>query len=160
MAFHLGFFDLEVPNSSNTYNYYEWNAKYRPAAASNVTEDTRPLPGPTGHLDTGEPVILMTAVGGLIEFSGQQLHSSVPNNSGKTRFSIDFRTVHVGDVEAGLSAPNVDAACTGSSIRDFLRVSDLSPVPDAIVHMLDDGTGGRGELLYVENVRDRSLAGT
>ena len=36
--------------------------------------------------------------GGLILFSAAQMHSTVPNTSGRTRFSIDFRTVHLGDV--------------------------------------------------------------
>ena len=29
MAFHQDYFATAVPNSSGTYNYYEWNAKYR-----------------------------------------------------------------------------------------------------------------------------------
>jgi hypothetical protein len=156
MAFHPEYFDVKVPNSSATYNYYEWNAKHRPAAAANINGDTRPLPGPTEQIDVSNPLVLVTPVGGLIQFSGQHLHSSVPNQTGKTRFSIDFRTVHIQDVEAGRSAANVDAACTGSSIRDFIRVADLSPVPDRIVRLFDDGTEDRGDLLYAENIRSRS----
>jgi hypothetical protein len=77
----------------------------------------------------------------------------VPNHSGRTRFSIDFRAVHIGDIEAGRHARNVDAACTGSSIRDFIRASDFSGMPDHIVRLFDDGTEDRGDLLYVENRR-------
>jgi hypothetical protein len=160
MAFHSQYFDVQVPNSSATYNYYEWNAKHRPAAASNVNNDTRPLPAPTEQLDISDPLVLMTPVGGLIQFSGQQLHSSVPNNTGKTRFSIDFRTVHVDDIVGGHAAPNVDAACSGSSIRDFLSVADLRPVPEPVVALFNDGTEDRGDLLYVANARDRTLAET
>ena len=58
-------------------------------------------------------------------FSGNQLHSTVPNTSGQTRFSIDFRTVNIGDVRSRREAPNVDSECTGTSLRDFLRVRDL-----------------------------------
>jgi hypothetical protein len=157
MAFHPEYFDVAVPNSSATYNYYEWNAKHRPAAAQNINGDTRPLPGPTEAIDIDHPLVLVTPVGGLIEFSGQHLHSSVPNNTGKTRFSIDFRTVHAADIQAGTAAPNVDAHCTGSSIRDFIRAADFSPLPDEIVRLFDDGTEDRGDLLYVENSRDREL---
>ena len=67
----LRVFDVEVPNSSAVYNYYEWNAKYRPSAASNVNGDTRPLPAPTTQLDISNPLVLMTTVGGLIQFSAQ-----------------------------------------------------------------------------------------
>lgn len=35
--------------------------------------------------------------GGILIFSGAQMHSTTPNSSGKTRFSIDFRTVHIDD---------------------------------------------------------------
>jgi hypothetical protein len=166
MAFHQDYFDRAVPNSSSTYNYYEWNTKHRAAAASNVGRDTRPLPGPTdaADLDLRNPLVLVPQVGGVIEFSGQHLHSSVPNHSGRTRFSVDFRTVHIGDIEAGRHAAAVDVACTGSSIRDFIRASDLAPMPERIVRLFDDGTEDRGDLLYVENVRharsDDTVAGS
>ena len=47
-------------------------------------------------------------------FAGAQLHSSVPNMSGKTRFSIDFRTVHSDDLLSRSGAPNIDSECTGT----------------------------------------------
>jgi hypothetical protein len=148
MAFHQDYFATEVPNSSSTYNYYEWNHKHRAAAASNVGSDSRPLPGPTVGVDLRNPLVFVSPVGGLIEFSGQHLHSSVPNHSGRTRFSIDFRTVHIGDIEAGLSARDVDVHCTGSSIRDFVRASDLRPMPERIVELFNDGTEASGDLVF------------
>jgi hypothetical protein len=158
MAFHPDHFDAVVPNTSDTYNYYEWNTKYRAAASSNVGTDTRPLPGPTDRVDVSNSLVFVTPVGGLIQFSGQHLHSSVPNQSGRTRFSIDFRTVHVGDIEAGREARGVDASCSGSSIRDFVRASDLAPMPEQIVGLFSDGTEDRGDLLYVENRRTTAAA--
>jgi hypothetical protein len=73
----------------------------------------------------------------------------VPNQSGVTRFSVDFRTVHVGDIAAGRAAANVDSACTGSSIRDFVRASDLAPMPEEIVELFNDGSESQGDLRYV-----------
>jgi hypothetical protein len=75
------------------------------------------------------------------------MHSSVPNTSGKTRFSIDFRVVNVDDVAAKRGAPVVDEECTGTTLRDFLRVTDLTHNPDDIVALYDDGTDLAGELL-------------
>ena len=98
------------------------------------------------------------AVGGLIEFSGQHMHSSVPNQTGRTRFSIDFRTMHVDDVIGGRAAPNVDARCTGSSIRDFLRASDFAPVPDEVVEHFADGTEGPRRLGVLEKLTAGSFA--
>ena len=65
----------------------------------------------------------------MMVFSGAQLHSSVPNTSGRTRFSVDFRTVHRADVESRQRCPNVDSHCTGTTMRDYLRVSDLERLP-------------------------------
>jgi hypothetical protein len=87
-------------------------------------------------------------VGGVIVFSRAQMHSSVPNTSGETRFSIDFRTVHLDDVAGRVGAPNVDSHCTGTTMRDYLRMRDHARVPDDLVAMYDDGTQIHGQLVY------------
>ena len=51
----------------------------------------------------------MLPVGGVMVFSGQQLHETVTNTTEVTRYSIDFRTVHRGDLEQGVGAPR--SAC-------------------------------------------------
>jgi hypothetical protein len=149
MAFHTQYFDRAVANTSAGYNYYEWNQAHR---GSHVTEyqkvDPRPLPKPTETVELEPQLRLLPAVGGVIVFSGAQLHSSVPNTSGVTRYSIDLRTVHVGDARARRGAKNVDSACTGTTMRDYLRVSDLSRVPDDVIALYDDGTEIRGSVLY------------
>jgi hypothetical protein len=91
---------------------------------------------------------VVVPVGGMILFSAHHLHSSVPNTSGKTRFSIDFRTVHAGDIRAGKGAPMHDVHCTGSNIRDFMRANDLTPISEDIVALFRDGTEDRGDLVY------------
>lgn len=149
MAFHPAYFDRAIANDSAVYNYYEWNAKHRGAATSNVRTEARPLPGPTEPIDLSSSVVFVTPVGGMLQFSGHHLHSSVPNTSGRTRFSIDFRTVDVNDIRAGLGARNVDGQCTGSSIRDFISAADLSPMPDDVVALFDDGTETTGDLVYL-----------
>lgn len=71
-------------------------------------------------------------------FSGAQLHSSVPNTSGRTRFSIEFRTVNLDDLEEARSAPNVDSDCTSTTLRDFLQASAFSMhVPDELIDRYD-----------------------
>ena len=83
---------------------------------------------------------LITPVGGIILFSGAQMHSTVPNDSGKTRFSIDFRTVHLGDVVAHAGAPNIDSECTGTTMRDYLRGTDLSHIDERLCQEYEEGT--------------------
>jgi hypothetical protein len=80
---------------------------------------------------------LVCKVGGIILFSGAHMHSTVQNSSGYTRFSIDFRTVHLDDVVAHSGAPNIDSECTGTTLRDHLRGSDLSRLPDDLVAPYD-----------------------
>ena len=70
--------------------------------------------------------------GGVLLFSAAQMHSSVPNTSGRTRFSIDFRTVNIDDVIAHRGAPNVDSQCTGTTMGDYLRGTDLAHVPEEL----------------------------
>lgn len=81
---------------------------------------------------------IVSKVGGIVVFSGAQMHSTVPNTTGRTRFSIDFRTVHLDDVVAKRGAPNVDSACTGTVLRDFLRASDFTHIPEKIVMQYDE----------------------
>ena len=46
-------------------------------------------------------------------FSGNQLHSTVANMSGRTSFSIEFRTVGIDDVQSRREAPNFDLSARG-----------------------------------------------
>ena len=149
MAFHPRYFSEGVANTSSEYNYYEWNVKHRGAHVAAFTKsDPRPLPRATEPLDLDPQIRLIVPVGGVIVFSGAQMHSSVPNTSGVTRFSIDFRTVHFDDVVHRRGAKNVDSRSTGTTMRDYIRVSDLARLPDDVVAEYDDGTAQRGSVLY------------
>ena len=82
---------------------------------------------------------IVTAPGGMIVFSGAQMHSSVPNSTGKTRFSIDFRTVNLADLEEMGGATNIDSECTGTTMSDYLQVSTLNHIRDDIVRKYLEG---------------------
>ncbi len=149
MAFHPHYWNRPVKNSSKGYNYYLWNQQSRGAhVAQFLKEDPRPLPKPTEPMELDPQIRLIVPAGGIVFFSGAQMHSSVPNTSGKTRFSIDFRVVHEDDVKGRKGAPNTDEECTGTTMRDYLRGTDLAHLPDDLVALYDDGTGAAGELLY------------
>jgi hypothetical protein len=79
-------------------------------------------------------------VGGVILFSAAQLHSTVPNTCGITRYSIDFRTVNLDDVLQKCGAPNVDSASTGTTLRDYIRATDYERLPEQAVALYFDGT--------------------
>ncbi|MBS0169874.1 MAG: hypothetical protein JSR62_05925 [Nitrospira sp.] len=149
MAFHPRYWNVAVPNTSSGYNYYLWNQQHRGGHVSQfIKEDPRPLPRPTEAMELDPQMRLIVPAGGIILFSAAQMHSSVPNTSGKTRFSIDFRCVNTGDALARRGAPRVDEACTGTTMRDYLCGTDLSHIPDEIVALYDDETGQAGELMY------------
>ncbi|HEY4102815.1 MAG TPA: hypothetical protein VGM44_02955 [Polyangiaceae bacterium] len=149
MAFHPRYFEQGVKNSSAEYNYYEWNRAHRGAHVASYTKsDPRPLPRATETVELEPQLRVILPVGGIMAFSGAQMHSSVPNTSGVTRYSIDFRTIHVDDARARRGAANVDSACTGTTMRDYLRATDLAHVPEDVIALHDDNTGNRGVLAY------------
>jgi hypothetical protein len=140
MAFHPGYWNRPVKNGSRSYNYDEWNRTSRQEASKHIKTDTRVQPKPEEPMQLDPQLRLLPAPGGMILFSGAQMHSSVPNDSGRTRFSIDFRTVHFGDVVGRRGAPNIDSECTGTSMGDYLRVSDLTHIPEDVCRSYDSGT--------------------
>ena len=149
MAFHPQYWSQPIPNSSSGYNYYTWNKLHRGEnVAKLVDKDPRPVPRATEKMELDPQIRLICPVGGVILFSAAQMHSSVPNTSGVTRFSIDFRTIHLDDAAEKRGAPNIDSACTGTVMRDYLKGADLSRVPEEIIAMYDDATGDGGELIY------------
>ena len=83
---------------------------------------------------------MLARVGGALLFSAAQLHSTVPNTCGVTRFSIDFRTVHLDDVRSKSGVPNIDSAATGTTLRDYIRAKDHAHLPDDAVALHFDGT--------------------
>ena len=133
MAFHPQYFERPVRNSSSGYDYDQWNRTGRQQAAKQVKKETRKQPRPEEPLDLDPDLRILTPPGGAILFSAAQLHSTVPNTTDKTRFSIDFRTVNLDDLAEGIGAPNIDSECTGTTLRDFLRASDLEPLPDDLI---------------------------
>lgn len=133
LAFHPHYWSHPVKNGSRDYDYASWNRESRHTAAQHIKSDTRRQPRPEEPVALDPQLRVICPAGGIILFSAAQLHSTVPNTSGRTRFSIDFRTVHVDDVVEGRGAPNIDSACTGTSMGDYLRGSDLVRLPAELV---------------------------
>jgi Phytanoyl-CoA dioxygenase (PhyH) len=122
MSFDLASFDRAVPNTSDAFDYYQNNAN-RLTTATGVTREVQARPGAVDH-KTDQELVVLPAPGQVLLFSGSQLHKSIPNTSGRARFSVDFRIVYVPDLIAGRGAPLVDVDCIGTSIRDFINVAD------------------------------------
>jgi hypothetical protein len=148
MAFHPRYWNEPVKNGSRDFNYYEWNSTGRASAAQHIKSDTRKQPKPEQEMEIDPQVRIVPEPGGVILFSAAQLHSTVPNTSGATRFSIDFRTVNIGDIKKGIAPHNIDSECTGTSVRDFLKARDLSAMPEEVVTVLEPEPVSDGVLVF------------
>jgi ectoine hydroxylase-related dioxygenase (phytanoyl-CoA dioxygenase family) len=148
MAFHPRYWGRAIKNTSASFNYYEWNSNGRKNAAKHIKTDSRVQPHAEEVLELEPQIRLVCPPGGIVLFSAAQLHSTVPNTSNATRFSLDFRTVDLGDLASHIGAANVDSAPTGTSLRDFRRASDLSAMPDAVTHAYDSAVLEDADLVF------------
>ncbi len=75
------------------------------------------------QLEGAVPILIHP--GQLLAFSAAHLHASVSDESGRTRFSIDSRTVWEPDRAAGRSAPNADGGAQAERWNWY-----LPPLPE------------------------------
>jgi hypothetical protein len=134
MAFDPPRFARAVTNTSGEFDYYRNNTA-RLKTASQIANERQVRPAAVDYAPIDE-LVVVPAPGQVMLFSGAQLHASIPNTSGKARFSVDFRTVDTADLCAGRGAPLVDVDCTGTAIRDFRRVADGAPFDEETVTRL------------------------
>ena len=158
MSFDLSSFDQAVPNSSGSFDYYQNNAK-RLTTAAQVTKEQQARPGAIAHKPVHDLVVL-PAPGAVLLFSGAQLHTSIPNTSGRARYSVDFRTVDARDLLAGRGAPLVDVDCTGTAIRDFHNISDGSAFDEDTVTRLFGAPPPDAMLVFSAAEAERSAKAT
>ena len=96
MSFDPAGFGRDIPNDSGTFDYYRHNAA-RSGLAAQVNRHLAARPEAAGHKPAQQMTVL-PAPGQVLLFSGAQLHATIPNTSGRARFSVDFRTVSVPDL--------------------------------------------------------------
>lgn len=133
MSIFFDYFDKPVQNASVNYDYGDWVADHRPAAVNQGSTDARPHPLPQQSIDTRSEIRVAGSSGDVMIFSSNHLHASAPNTSGVTRFSYDLRTINVEDLRANRGPRNIDNQATGTTLGDFLRVSDLQPLDPSML---------------------------
>ena len=148
LAFHPQYWNTPVPNTSGGFDPYVWNATGRKDAASFIHSDNRNHPTTAQPIPVEPQVRVVGPASSMLIFSAAQLHSTVPNTSGRTRFSVDFRTMSLEDLNAGRGAALVDNASTGTTLRDYLRVSDFTPLDEEIIKRFDVGSSHEGVLVF------------
>jgi hypothetical protein len=139
MSLHSHYFEKAIQNGSSQYDYQKWNQESRYNAAKYLRADTRVQPHAEESIDLDPQIRMVCQVGSAYLFSAAQLHSTVPNTSNVTRYSIDFRTVHLDDVLGQVGARNIDSACTGTTIGDYLRGTDFKHLPEEAIAFYQSG---------------------
>ena len=131
-AFHPVYWDQPVQNSSADFDYDEWSESHRlgqPFTAADLFDHPRSL----DPIDLHPEVRVSCPADGLILASAAQLYSTVPNETLKTLFTVHFQTVSEEDLTNGRGPDNLDADARGTTLSTFVRCSDLSPIPPALV---------------------------
>lgn len=128
MPMYLEYFRKPVRNASKGWDYDDWVKNARFAAASNIGTEARQHPVPHDDLSQALDVRFVQNGGDTMMFSTCHLHGSPVNDSELIRYSFDLRTVHLDDLREDRGPRNVDGHATGSTLKDFLRVSDLAPL--------------------------------
>lgn len=102
LEFLPAYWDRELANTSPA-----WDVTRLRDPAARATMPT--IPEATEPIDDAAPLRPVPAVGDLLVFSGAQLHGTVPNTTDRTRLSVETRTVHLDDLDAGRGAPAGDS---------------------------------------------------
>ena len=123
-VFFPDYFRRSAPNDSEVFDYDAWvrdgwslKIGWQDPEAGRRAR----YPRLTGALEPGPVEGFGCRAGEILLFSGAHLHETRPHALGRTRFSLDFRLVHLGDAAAGRGAPNVDGRARGSALGDYVR---------------------------------------
>jgi hypothetical protein len=128
MMINPGYFSVPVKNTSRDWSLSDWMTVQRPLAQTNITEETRPHPVPLEEIASASEIRVAANSGEILIFSGSHLHGTVPNYTNQTRFSVDFRLMHLDDLRFKRGAVNVDSAAKDveSGYKDYFHASDFS----------------------------------
>jgi len=119
-TFYPGYFNAPVKNTSGGFDYAQWMQVAGWQGAKTVQK----------YAEVDYPQVLETPcdagafafsakAGDIVIFAASHLHQTVKNTSGLTRFSLDFRAVHMADHLAGIGAPNPDNASRPDALQDY-----------------------------------------
>ena len=121
-VFYPDRFAAPVGNDSEIFDYDAWvrDGWELKIGWQKLGADAR-YPRAAVGIDPGRAVGFACRAADNLVFSGAQFHATLPQATGRTRFSLDFRIVDLDDHAAGLGAPNVDNRSRGSALRDYVQ---------------------------------------
>ncbi len=124
--FYPEYFARVVENDSEIFDFDAWTADGPEKQIGWQNRDTGRTAGYPSLKESPEGVCIpvIASAADILIFSAQHLHQTCNNVTGQTRFSLDFRTVDLCDLNDGVEAVNVDNRSTGSSVRALVRPSE------------------------------------
>lgn len=126
IAFYPRYWEQAVANGSAEWDFHEMRRARAVARAEGCSPDEAYplLPLAREPVPEEEALPVVVAPGDLLCFSGAQLHGTVPNETGLTRFSVEVRTVCAEDLAAGRGAPDLDSRAPRTAYGWFSRIAD------------------------------------
>lgn len=116
-SFYPSYFRKKIENTSGQFDYNDWISKvgWQSTRSPQAFDYPRALQRPEGGRET-----FFCRAGEIILFSAAHLHQTNPNTTGLSRFSIDFRTVHMEDHRNNKGALNIDNGSIPDALRDYV----------------------------------------
>jgi hypothetical protein len=117
-------FAAPVANDSERFTYTSWIARGWDLKIGWQRRDAgleAHYPGALGGDDWGPEVGFAATRAQNLLFAGAQFHRTRDHAGGRTRFSLDFRIVDLGDHQRGGGAPNADNRSVGSAVVDYVH---------------------------------------
>ena len=123
-CFYPEFFHIPVKNSSAIFDYDEWVSKgwdLKIGWQKVSKEHRNQYPSISQDILSEETIGFSCQKGENLLFAGANLHRTLPQSLGRTRFSLDFRIVDMRDFQANKGAPSLDDHSKGSAVRDYIQ---------------------------------------
>lgn len=117
-------FRVPVPNDSERFEYKRWTKDGWDLKIGWQKRDdgiNAHFVGVTGEVEPGPAVGFGCRAAENLLFAGAHFHATLPQALGTTRFSLDFRVVHLAEHAAGKGAPSVDNRSRGSALPDYIH---------------------------------------
>ncbi len=119
-TFYPSYFNAPLKNTSGGFDYMQWMQVAGWQGAKTLQKPAEvDYPQALETPEDSHAFSFAAKAGDIIIFAASHLHQTVKNASGLTRFSLDFRAVHIADHAAGIGAPNPDNASQPDALRDY-----------------------------------------
>jgi len=125
-AIYPDYFDHAVPNNSEVFNYDDWikdGPELKIGWQKKESGMTAIYPRSEKNFDPGKDIGFSCEKAGQVFMAGAHYHATRPQNTGKIRFSLDARIVHLDDVAGNIGAPNADNRSSGDILKDYIKAA-------------------------------------